>query len=159
MDMDKLSERARALIYSCGYGRQRFMSEDSVEECFNFYEEEGYTVTDTLREIINGFYMMSIGKLGQFENGVFIVKENADIVNKMVVYPENIYDAAPLFGQLSKAVGDTVVPLGLLNEDYLAIGDSGRIYIIGDDVFIGGESWEEFLNNFADNFPVKKICE
>lgn len=152
MDMSKLTPRASALITSCGYGKARFMSEDSLEECFNFFEEEGYRLFPEAQEIINGFYMLSLGKRGQFKGDKFEITENADIENKMVVYPENIYDAAPLFEKLSKALSDYIIPLGLMGEDFLAIGESGRIYIISDDVFIGGECWEDFLNNFADNF-------
>lgn len=154
--MNKLTERAEKLIRSCGYGRQRFMSEDSAAECMAFYEEEGYRVSDTVKEIIDGFYMLSLGKRGQFRDGKFVITENEDIENKMVVYPENIYDAAELFGQLSKAMNDYIVPLGLINNDFFAAGDSGRIYIIGDDVFTAGDSWEDFLNNFADNFSSLK---
>lgn len=152
MELNGLSERARKLIESCGYGKQRFMSEDSIEECYAFYDEEGYRVSDTVKEIINDFYMLSIGKHGQFENGQFIITENGDIENKMVVYPENIYEAAHLFKQLSEGMNDYIIPLGLINDDFIAIGESGRIYIIADDVFIAGESWTDFLNNFADNF-------
>lgn len=152
MKLDTLSERAKSLIISCGYGRERIMSEDSLEECFNFFEEEGYRLFPEAREIITDFYMLSLGKLGQFRNGVFEITENADIENKMVVYPENIYDAAPLFEKLSKALSDYIIPLGLMGEDFIAIGESGRIYIISDDIFIGGESWTDFLNNFAGNF-------
>ena len=151
MELNGLSERAEKLIKSCGYGRQRFMSEDSLTECFAFYEEEGYRVSDNVRDIINDFYMLSIGKHGQFENGQFIVTENGDIENKMVVYPENIYEAAHLFKQLSDGMNDYIIPLGLIN-DFIAIGESGKIYIIADDVFVAGESWTDFLNNFADNF-------
>ena len=96
--------------------------------------------------------MLSIGKHGQFENGHFIVTENGDIENKMVVYPENIYEAAHLFKQLSDGMNDYIIPLGLINDDFIAIGESGKIYIIADDVFVAGESWTDFLNNFADNF-------
>lgn len=156
MDLQGLSERAEKLIESCGYGRQRFISEDSLDECFAFYDEEGYRVSDEVREIIEGFYMLSIGKHGRFDGGQFVITENGDIENKMVVYPENIYEAAPLFKQLSDAMHDYIVPLGLINDDYFAIGDSGKIYIIADDVFIGGNSWVEFLNNFADNFASLK---
>lgn len=152
MELNGLSDRARKLIDSCGYGKQRFMSEDSLEECFAFFDEEGYRVSETAREIINDFYNLSIGKHGQFENGQFVVTENQDIENKMVVYPENIYDAAHLFKQLSDAMKDYIIPLGLINDDFIAVGESGRIYIIADDVFIAGESWVDFLNNFADNF-------
>lgn len=152
MDHDKLTDRARRLIMSCGYGKQRFMSEDSVAECMAFYEEEGYRVSDEVKDIIDGFYMMSIGKRGRFENGSFVITENGDIENKMVVYPENIYDASVQFTQLSQAMNDYIVPLGLINNDFFAIGDSGKIYVIADDVFIAGDSWEDFLNNFADNF-------
>ena len=147
MELNGLSERAEKLIKSCGYGRQRFMSEDSLTECFAFYEEEGYRVSDNARDIINDFYMLSIGKHGQF-----IVTENGDIENKMVVYPENIYEAAHLFKQLSDGMNDYIIPLGLINDDFIAIGESGKIYIIADDVFVAGESWTDFLNNFADNF-------
>lgn len=152
MELNGLSERAEKLIKSCGYGRQRFMSEDSLTECFAFYEEEGYRVSDNVRDIINDFYMLSIGKHSQFENGQFIVTENGDIENKMVVYPENIYEAAHLFKQLSDGMNDYIIPLGLINDDFIAIGESGKIYIIADDVFVAGESWTDFLNNFADNF-------
>lgn len=152
MNLDGLSERAKQLIDSCGYGRQRFMSEDSLAECFAFYDEEGYKISPDVKEIVEEFYMLSIGKRGQFRDGVFTVTENEDIENKMVVYPENIYDAAHLFGQLSKAVSDYIVPLGLINNDFFAIGDSGKVYIISDDVFEAGKSWVDFLNNFADNF-------
>ncbi|MCM1523746.1 MAG: SUKH-3 domain-containing protein [Ruminococcus sp.] len=159
MELNGLTERARRLIDSCGYGRRRLISEDSLEECFAFYEEEGYKLTPEVREIVEDFYMISIGKRGQFRDGVFTVTENGDIENKMVVYPENIYDAAHLFKQLSDALGDNIVPLGLINDDFFAIGNSGRVYIIADDVFAAGESWVDFLNNFADNFrgiePVK----
>ncbi len=152
MDLNGLSERAAALIKSCGYGKQRLMSEDSIAECMAFYEEEGYKVSDEVREIIDGFYMLSIGKHGTFRDGSFVITENEDIENKMVVYPENIYEASHLFEQLSRAVNDYVIPLGLINDDYIAIGESGKIYIIADDVFVAGNSWTDFLNNFADNF-------
>ncbi|MDE6594020.1 MAG: SUKH-3 domain-containing protein [Oscillospiraceae bacterium] len=152
MDLSKLTVRAKALIDSCGYGRERIMSEDSLDECFAFFEEEGYRVFPEAREIIENFYMISIGKRGQFRGERFEITENSDIENKMVVYPENIYDAAALFGQLSKAVNDYVIPLGLMGEDYIAIGESGKIYIISEEVYIGGENWTDFLNNFAENF-------
>ena len=154
MELIGLSERARKLIDSCGYGKERLMSEDSIAECMTFFEEEGYRVFDTARDIINDFYMLSIGKHGQFENGQFIITENGDIENKMVVYPENIYEAAHLFKQLSDGMNDYIIPLGLINDDFIAIGESGKIYIISDDVFIAGNSWVEFLNNFADNFSL-----
>ena len=134
MELNGLSERARKLIESCGYGKPHFMSEDDVAERQAFFEEEGYTVSDEAKEIIDNFY----------------------IENKLVVYPENIYDAAHLFKQLSDAVGDYIIPLGLINNDFIAIGSSGKIYIIGDDVYVGGNSWVEFLNNFADNFSSLK---
>ena len=156
MDLSGLSERALALINSCGYGKLRLMSEDSIDECMAFYEEEGYRVSDEVKEIIDGFYMLSIGKHGTFKDGTFIITENQDIENKMVVYPENIYEAAHLFKKLSDAMGDYIVPLGLINDDFIAIGDSGKIYIIADDVFIAGNSWTDFLNNFADNFSSLK---
>lgn len=152
MELNGLSQRARELIGSCGYGKKRMMSEDSLDECFAFYDEEGYRVSEELREIINDFYMLSIGKRGKFEGDRFVITENEDIENKMVVYPENIYDAAPLFIKLSEAMGDYIVPLGLINNDYIAYGQSGKVYVIGDDVFVGGSSWVEFLNNFANNF-------
>ena len=156
MDLSGLSERALALINSCGYGKQRLMSEDSIDECMAFYEEEGYRVSNEVKEIIDGFYMLSIGKHGTFKDGTFVITENKDIENKMVVYPENIYEAAHLFKKLSDAMEDYIIPLGLINDDFIAIGDSGKIYIIADDVFIAGNSWTDFLNNFADNFSSLK---
>ncbi|MBP1546483.1 MAG: SUKH-3 domain-containing protein [Oscillospiraceae bacterium] len=152
MELNGLSDRAEKLIISCGYGRQRFMSEDSMSECMAFFDEEGYRLSEQAKEIINDFYMLSIGKHGQFCDGKFVITENEDIENKMVVYPENIYDAAHLFKQLSDAMKDYIVPLGLINDDFFAIGESGKVYIIADDVFVAGESWVDFLNNFADNF-------
>ena len=139
MELNGLSERARKLIESCGYGKPHFMSEDDVAERQAFFEEEGYTVSDEAKEIIDNFYMLSIGKHGTFKDGTFV-----------------IYDAAHLFKQLSDAVGDYIIPLGLINNDFIAIGSSGKIYIIGDDVYVGGNSWVEFLNNFADNFSSLK---
>lgn len=156
MELTGLSQRASELIESCGYGKPRFMSEDSIAECYAFFEEEGYKVSDTVKEIIDSFYMLSIGKRGKFEGDKFIITVNEDIENKMVVYPENIYDAAHLFKQLSDAMNDYIVPLGLINDDFIAIGDSGKVYIIADDVLVGGESWVDFLNNFADNFSSLK---
>lgn len=156
MELNGLSERARKLIESCGYGKPHFMSEDDVAERQAFFEEEGYTVSDEAKEIIDNFYMLSIGKHGTFKDSTFVITENDDIENKLVVYPENIYDAAHLFKQLSDAVGDYIIPLGLINNDFIAIGSSGKIYIIGDDVYVGGNSWVEFLNNFADNFSSLK---
>lgn len=137
MELNGLSERARKLIESCGYGKPHFMSEDDVAERQAFFEEEGYTVSDEAKEIIDNFYMLSIGKHGTFKDGTFVITENDDIENKLVVYPENIYDAAHLFKQLSDAVGDYIIPLGLINNDFIAIGSSGKIYIIGDDVYVG----------------------
>lgn len=156
MDISLLTERAAALIKSCGYGKQRLLSENSIDECMAFFEEEGYRVSDTAKEIISDFYMLSIGKRGRYENGTFVITENNDIENKMVVYPENIYDAAHLFKQLSEGMNDYIIPLGLINDDFIAAGESGKIYIIADDVFIAGNSWAEFLNNFADNFSALK---
>ncbi len=156
MDLSGLSQRAQELINSCGYGKQRFMAEDSIDECFAFYNEEGYKVSENVREIINEFYNITIGKRGQYINGLFTITDNADIENKMVVYPENIYDAAELFGQLSAAMKDYIVPLGVINSDFFAIGDSGKVYVISDDVWIGGDNWIDFLNNFADNFSSNK---
>ncbi len=152
MELKGLSERAEKLIISCGYGKQRIMSEDSIAECFAFFEEEGYRIWDDLRDIINDFYMLSIGKRSRFEGDKLVITENADIDNKMVIYPESIYDAARPFGQLSEALGDYIVPLGLINDDYAALGESGRVYIISDEVYTAGESWTDFLNNFAVNF-------
>lgn len=152
MELKGLSERAKKLIMSCGYGKPRFMSEDSLSECMAFFEEEGYRVSDNVKNIIDDFYNMSIGRHGKFVNGDFVITENGDIENKMVVYPENIYDAAHLFKQLSDAMKDYIVPLGLINDDFIAVGDSGKVYVIADDVFVAGESWVDFLNNFADNF-------
>ncbi len=152
MNLEGISARAQKLIDSCGYGKQRFMSEDSIDECMAFYAEEGYKVSDTVKEIIDDFYMLTIGRHGKYEGDKFVITENEDIENKMIVYPENIYDAAHLFGKLSRAMNDYIVPLGLINSDFFAIGDSGKIYVIADDVFIGGNTWVEFLNNFADNF-------
>ena len=93
MELNGLSERARKLIESCGYGKPHFMSEDDVAERQAFFEEEGYTVSDEAKEIIDNFYMLSIGKHGTFKDGTFVITENDDIENKLVVYPENIYDA------------------------------------------------------------------
>ena len=64
MELNGLSERARKLIESCGYGKPHFMSEDDVAERQAFFEEEGYTVSDEAKEIIDNFYMLSIGKHG-----------------------------------------------------------------------------------------------
>lgn len=132
------------------------MSEDSIAECYAFFEEEGYRVSENAREIIDDFYMLSIGKRGKFEGEKFIITQNSDIENKMIVYPENIYEAAHLFKQLSEAMNDYIIPLGLINDDFIAIGESGKIYIIADDVFVGGNNWVDFLNNFADNFSSLK---
>ncbi|MCM1578916.1 MAG: SUKH-3 domain-containing protein [Ruminococcus sp.] len=159
MDLTALTPRAKALIDSCGYGKSRLMSEDSLEECFAFFEEEGYRLFPEAVEIIENFYMLSVGKRGQFRGERFEITENSDIENKMVVYPENIYDAAGLFSQLSKAVGDYIIPLGLMGEDYIAMGESGKIYIISEEVYIGGDSWAEFLNNIAANFKGETLKE
>ena len=40
MELNGLSERARKLIESCGYGKPHFMSEDDVAERQAFFEEE-----------------------------------------------------------------------------------------------------------------------
>ena len=50
MELNGLSERARKLIESCGYGKPHFMSEDDVAERQAFFEEEGYTVSDRQRK-------------------------------------------------------------------------------------------------------------
>ena len=105
MELNGLSERARKLIESCGYGKPHFMSEDDVAERQAFFEEEGYTVSDEAKEIIDNFYMLSIGKHGTFKDGTFVITENDDIENKLVVYPENIYDAAGYDAQIITDAG------------------------------------------------------
>lgn len=157
MDLSGITPKAMEVITACGYGRERFMSgEEFIREPFEFYEEEGYRVSDTAADIINDFYMIQVGKLSKYEDEKLVITDNEFLENKFVVYPENIYEAGELFDKLGKAVGDYIIPLGVINSDYLAIGESGKIYIISDEVYIGGESWVDFLNNFAENFVFRE---
>lgn len=152
MELKGITDKALEVITQCGYGKTgMFRTQEFLGEPLAFYEEEGYNVSSELMDIIGGFYMLTVGRRGTLVNGVFTATKNAFLENNFVVYPENIYDAAELFKKLGSSVGDTIVPLGLLNDDYIALGNSGKVYIISDEVYIGGESWVDFLNNFAEN--------
>jgi len=152
LELQGITDKALSVITECGYGKEHlFITDEFMSEPFAFYEEEGYRVDNSLREIITDFYMINVGKRGVLSDGVFTPTKNAFLENTFTVCPENIYDAYPLFEKLGNAVEDKIVPLGLINDDYIAYGESGRVYIIGDNVFVGGETWVDFLNNFAEN--------
>ena len=112
-------------------------------------EEEGYRINDYAHRILQEF--------GNIE-----IRENCtDSYNAVTLDFNPYYSASGEFDRIEEfeeACGETIFPIGALQDYIVYAGDSKKIYL-GDweGIYLVGESIEEYLNNvFSRGYePIK----
>ncbi len=144
------------MVELCGYQKLKSFSE--IQAALKNMENEGYKLFDYAVAVISDFWKMRFGPQNRiYSNGKFQYKILSHLSNIFVIDPSinELKGEIDRFQEISEIISDSLIPLGIYSGNFLAVGESKKIYTIvpsiNSYVYLLGRDFTDFLSRYYLN--------